>query len=165
MKSLYNNVTPGCGSTLTDNSGELNSPNYPYNYFNNWDCRTLIRVSAGRRIRVSFTDFDTEFFDYLTVSCSDFQKFDKISIRLTTRVQNCKKSLCVKYERPRSWMTFSSVDLRGIVNWFNSVAENQRDGCTSRRLFIFQWNLDPIHYQLGHQQIQGVAFHLHRRLI
>ena len=62
------NFLSGCDNIITGNNGALTSTNYPNNYYNNTDCRTVIRVSPGSRIHVNFLDFNTERnFDYLTV--------------------------------------------------------------------------------------------------
>ena len=58
----------GCDDIITANNGTLTSTNYPNDYYDNMDCRTVIRVSLGSRIRVNFLDFNTERnYDYLTV--------------------------------------------------------------------------------------------------
>ena len=41
-------------------TGNLTSPNYPGNYDNYTDCRQVIKVSDGSKVRLTFTAFDIE---------------------------------------------------------------------------------------------------------
>jgi len=52
---------------LTSYTGVLTSPNYPNIYPNNLDCQWIIRVAAVRNIRLTFTNFDVQIYDYVEV--------------------------------------------------------------------------------------------------
>lgn len=61
-----------CGDTVTDNAGNVTSPNYPYQYPDNSSCWTLINVEPGRIIVMRFKVIALEFdescaFDYVEV--------------------------------------------------------------------------------------------------
>ena len=61
-------LTLGCNDILTTSSGLLTSPNFPGAYANNYNCQWIIRVTAGSKVRLTFTDFATEgFYDYVEV--------------------------------------------------------------------------------------------------
>ena len=61
-----------CDETFTDETGVIQSPNYPNAYPNNRECAYVINRPAGERIRLTFSFFDVEGsgcqFDYLEVS-------------------------------------------------------------------------------------------------
>ncbi|KZS19005.1 Seizure 6-like protein [Daphnia magna] len=57
-----------CGGLISGYSGIINSPNYPYEYENNLDCRYLIQVPCGYRVRLYFNSFNTESgYDFVNV--------------------------------------------------------------------------------------------------
>uniref|UniRef100_A0A3Q1IYA9 Uncharacterized protein n=1 Tax=Anabas testudineus TaxID=64144 RepID=A0A3Q1IYA9_ANATE len=63
---------PGCGGTFTDSEGIIISPNWPNNYAHNRQCLYLIRIPAGERVALNFTDMNLEshsncMFDYVEV--------------------------------------------------------------------------------------------------
>lgn len=65
---------PGCGGTFTDSEGIIISPNWPNNYAHNRQCLYLIRLPAGERVSLNFTDMNLEshsncIFDYVEVRC------------------------------------------------------------------------------------------------
>ncbi|CAG5895667.1 unnamed protein product [Menidia menidia] len=51
---------PGCGGTFTDSEGIIISPNWPNNYAHNRQCIYLIRLPAGEKVALNFTDMDLE---------------------------------------------------------------------------------------------------------
>ncbi len=55
---------PACGGDLTTPTGTLSSPNYPGVYAHGRACVWHIRVAEGRRINLTFTDFDVEHHNY-----------------------------------------------------------------------------------------------------
>nr|XP_020470999.1 cubilin [Monopterus albus] len=63
---------PGCGGTFTDSEGTIISPNWPDNYAHNRQCLYLIRLPAGERVTLNFTNMNLEShascaFDYVEV--------------------------------------------------------------------------------------------------
>lgn len=65
---------PGCGGTFTDSEGIIISPNWPNNYAHNRQCLYLIRLPAGEKVSLNFTDMNLEshsscIFDYVEVRC------------------------------------------------------------------------------------------------
>ena len=50
----------GCHNIFTKSPGIFNSPNYPSNYPENTDCRTLILAPSGEIVRLSIMDFQLE---------------------------------------------------------------------------------------------------------
>ncbi|XP_077864845.1 bone morphogenetic protein 1-like [Saccoglossus kowalevskii] len=54
---------PPCGDDIIvpeDGIVNITSPNYPEDYDNNLNCEWTIRSTTGRRIRVTFQDFESE---------------------------------------------------------------------------------------------------------
>lgn len=47
-----------CSEYITEPSGSIRSPGYPYSYPYNKDCTWLISVSSGMHIALMFTQFD-----------------------------------------------------------------------------------------------------------
>ncbi|XP_069007315.1 cubilin [Embiotoca jacksoni] len=63
---------PGCGGTFTASEGIIISPNWPNNYAHDRQCIYLIRLPAGEKVSLNFTDIDLEThssctFDYVEV--------------------------------------------------------------------------------------------------
>ena len=53
--------TDACVSEyLTDNTGEIESPNYPSDYPHNADCIWQITLQEGQQIMIEFHDMDIE---------------------------------------------------------------------------------------------------------
>ncbi|XP_072171274.1 protein SpAN-like [Diadema setosum] len=50
----------GCVYMLTDEDGEITSPNYPSNYDNHEDCTWLIEGAPGATVTLTFVDMDIE---------------------------------------------------------------------------------------------------------
>lgn len=63
-----------CLEDYTDNYGEINSPNYPRNYPNNFDCTYRITVGFNEQIELDFVNFELE-------EGSGQQCFDFLEIR------------------------------------------------------------------------------------
>eukprot|EP00058_Branchiostoma_floridae_P020365 XP_002605855.1 hypothetical protein BRAFLDRAFT_90826 [Branchiostoma floridae] len=51
---------PGCGLSLTSDSGTFTSPNYPADYPNYSNCTYKISVTPPKVVRLTFTDFNVE---------------------------------------------------------------------------------------------------------
>ena len=59
--SKYESVY-GCGGEINAESGQLRSPNFPYNYGYNKDCNWVINVPAGLAVILDFaTPFDVSY--------------------------------------------------------------------------------------------------------
>ncbi|KAK2886327.1 cubilin [Channa argus] len=63
---------PGCGGTFTESEGIIISPNWPNNYAHNRQCVYLIRLPAGEKVALNFTNLNLEshstcIFDYVEV--------------------------------------------------------------------------------------------------
>lgn len=67
FKIEWDGTITGCGGTLTSPSGSISSPNYPNDYNENAECFYRIVISAGSRIRITFTALDLE----QTPNCRD----------------------------------------------------------------------------------------------
>lgn len=52
---------------LTSSSGLLTSPDYPGPYPDDYDCQWIIRVASASKIRLTFSHFDIESFDFVEV--------------------------------------------------------------------------------------------------
>lgn len=61
----------GCGFTSKEETGVIKSQNWPMNYKANADCMWNIVVPVGKKIRLTFTDFDVEAADMFTNRCYD----------------------------------------------------------------------------------------------
>ncbi|KAI9562416.1 hypothetical protein GHT06_013386 [Daphnia sinensis] len=66
-----------CGGLISGYSGIISSPNYPNEYGNSLDCRYLVQVPCGYRVRLYFNSFNTESgYDFVNVhdgsSTSDY---------------------------------------------------------------------------------------------
>ncbi|XP_057367019.1 deleted in malignant brain tumors 1 protein-like [Daphnia carinata] len=66
-----------CGGLISGYSGIIESPNYPNEYGNGLDCRYLVQVPCGYRVRLYFNSFNTESgYDFVNVhdgpSTSDY---------------------------------------------------------------------------------------------
>uniref|UniRef100_A0A673AMU3 Cubilin n=1 Tax=Sphaeramia orbicularis TaxID=375764 RepID=A0A673AMU3_9TELE len=62
----------GCGGTFTDTEGVIISPNWPNDYAHNRQCIYLIRLPAGEKVALNFTNMNLEShsscaFDYVEV--------------------------------------------------------------------------------------------------
>lgn len=68
------NASSVCLEDYTDNYGEINSPNYPRNYPNNFDCTYRITVGFNEQIELDFVNFELE-------EGSGQQCFDFLEIR------------------------------------------------------------------------------------
>ncbi|XP_041372182.1 cubilin-like [Gigantopelta aegis] len=71
------NASTLCGSTLTDLTGVITSPNYPGNYPHQRECVWIITVAMGNQILLNVTDFSMEFhtncqYDYLEIRNGKF---------------------------------------------------------------------------------------------
>ncbi|XP_046644860.1 calcium-activated chloride channel regulator 4-like [Daphnia pulicaria] len=64
---MTTSVNTGCNSVLTSPNGLLESPNFPGPYPNNYDCQWTVRVASGSKIRLTFSHFDLETFDFVEV--------------------------------------------------------------------------------------------------
>ena len=63
----------GCGGEFSGESGQIESPNYPSNYYNNMDCRWIITTQEGYSVSLEIVYFVLEGrFDYLYVSSFAF---------------------------------------------------------------------------------------------
>ena len=62
MKSIFlpHFLIQGCGATITGNSGEIISKNYPDRYPNDYRCSWTVTVAVGSKIRVVFNHFAVE---------------------------------------------------------------------------------------------------------
>uniref|UniRef100_A0A3Q3W0B5 Cubilin n=1 Tax=Mola mola TaxID=94237 RepID=A0A3Q3W0B5_MOLML len=63
---------PGCGGTFTDSEGIIISPNWPNDYSHNSQCVYLIKLPAGEKVALNFTNMNLEnhgscTFDYVEV--------------------------------------------------------------------------------------------------
>ncbi|KAI9550977.1 hypothetical protein GHT06_005450 [Daphnia sinensis] len=57
-----------CGGLISGYSGIIESPNYPNEYGNSLDCRYLVQVPCGYRVRLYFNSFNTESsYDFVNV--------------------------------------------------------------------------------------------------
>ncbi|XP_066539114.1 cubilin [Hoplias malabaricus] len=68
----YASIIEGCGGTLTEPSGTVNSPGHPTTYPHGANCSWYISVSPGNIIRLSFTSFNLEYhtncdYDYVEI--------------------------------------------------------------------------------------------------
>lgn len=61
----------GCGFTSKEETGVIKSQNWPMNYKANADCMWNIAVPVGKKIHLTFTDFDVEPADVFTNRCYD----------------------------------------------------------------------------------------------
>lgn len=61
----------GCGFTSKEKIGVIKSQNWPMNYKANADCMWNIAMPLGKKITLTFTDFDLEPKDILTSRCFD----------------------------------------------------------------------------------------------
>jgi len=61
-------ATGACNAAYFGN-GVVTSPNYPGSYENNADCTYVLTAGAGRRVVLTFSDFELENgYDYLTIT-------------------------------------------------------------------------------------------------
>ena len=76
----------GCGGELEGAAGELQSPNYPFNYNNNADCVYILRTSIGSTLDINFIDFDLEggscSWDWLQIFDGPGTQYDPLTPRL-----------------------------------------------------------------------------------
>lgn len=56
----YETVSTGCGGLLTSESGNIESPDYPNNYYSNSNCEWKIRVAEGSSITLTIMDINIE---------------------------------------------------------------------------------------------------------
>ncbi|XP_031759056.1 ovochymase-2 [Xenopus tropicalis] len=61
-----------CGGGSNAETGVIKSPNWPYNYRPNTACVWVIEVPQGKKVHLTFTDFDLEDVDLMTRDCYDY---------------------------------------------------------------------------------------------
>lgn len=89
---------PGCGGTYTSLSGEISSPTKDGQYEHNLECEYLIKMSAGSRIAIEFTELDIEDhsdcgFDYLELYEGGSDRDPLVRRYCGSQVPNTYKSL------------------------------------------------------------------------
>merc|ERR1712227_846269 len=95
-------------------SGEVKSPNYPWNYQDNSDTSKTIQVSAGSMIKLTFVDFNIEAhsscrYDYVQVlDTSGAQLIKKCGSTVPSVIMSSGNRLTVKFHSD------SSVTLKGF---------------------------------------------------
>ena len=61
---MSKNWDDACGENkplvITEDTGVITSPNYPYTYFNNLNCQWLIPPESGRFVNMSLLDYEMQ---------------------------------------------------------------------------------------------------------
>ncbi|KAF7223607.1 tolloid-like protein 2 [Nothobranchius furzeri] len=87
----------GCGFSSKEETGVIKSQNWPMNYKSNTECMWNIALPLGKKITVTFTHFDLEAKDFLTLKCYDNIKLYDINGSTNTLMQKhgpfCGKKL------------------------------------------------------------------------
>lgn len=74
-----------CNRTISSNTGVIESPNFPNQYLNNFNCAWTVAVPKGNRINYQFSHLQMEFQD---LSCR--HDWVEIAETGTTEKQRCK---------------------------------------------------------------------------
>ena len=71
-----------CGYIFTDRQGNLTSPNYPFSYPNNLNCRWTISATAGDYIYLNFTYFYVRgyYYSYGNYGYNSYCPYDYVEI-------------------------------------------------------------------------------------
>ena len=60
FKSVFEKSLLECGGEIEGTSGVLTSPGYPNSFAHRHSCSWTIRAPPGRKVTLTFTDFDLE---------------------------------------------------------------------------------------------------------
>ncbi|KAJ8923869.1 hypothetical protein NQ315_010451 [Exocentrus adspersus] len=136
FKIIWSSTATGCGGTLTSPTGSIISPQYPEAISDTTDCIWKIRVSAGSRIQVIFSDIDIgmangyncdsnyfpvyiQLFDGLTVTSKSLGKFCNKPDTLITSSGN---HMLVKFRSD------TAIEGRGFQLHYSSICNNTLTG-------------------------------------
>ena len=56
-----------CPGTFDEGARTFTSPNYPASYNNDWHCTWQIRAPKGKKVKLTFKDFEMDSSDYLRI--------------------------------------------------------------------------------------------------
>ena len=73
LYSLGLQISGTCPGTYNSTSNYIISSNYPSNYDSNVNCRWYITNSLGQAVALNFTDFNTDYYDKLTIYEGEFK--------------------------------------------------------------------------------------------
>ena len=112
MKPIRFSLFLGCGGTVNaDIPGVITSPNYPRNYPHNTQCIWVLRGTPGKKVTLTFTNFDVEAhgtcaYDYLELRQGDNANASLINrycgLNLPPSVTSFGNSLYVKFQSDSS---------------------------------------------------------------
>ncbi|XP_074646475.1 cubilin-like isoform X2 [Tubulanus polymorphus] len=91
----------GCNGYLKKQTGVISSPNYPNDLDYSYDCRVVLEVNQGQKIRVDFTDFNLVYSTYPACS-NDYVMLDDLETGASTG------KMCGRRFSGRTWVSTSN---------------------------------------------------------